>query len=202
MLDAAIHLLAEQGYNGFSLADVGKTAGFSSGLAAHYFGRKDDLLAQAVRSTLDRYASSLAMLPPIEPGLERLAARIRHHARICGTPGSRALNLLLAEASLRPELKKVIDELTQQGMDRIRGELEDGIAAARIKAGIDVGTWAKMVFAFLRGQMAFSISEQDYNPHEVAEAFIAALSCALRPTASNEAGLADRSNETGTPSIR
>lgn len=45
LLRAAIELLATRGYDGFTLAEVGKAAGYSRGLPAHYFGCKEELLA-------------------------------------------------------------------------------------------------------------------------------------------------------------
>lgn len=181
LLSAAIALLATRGYDGFTLAQVGEAAGFSRGLPAHYFGRKDAMLAKAVEVAVDRYVASLNRLPDAAPGMARIAALVRHHAQIGDTQGSRALNILLAEASLRPELHAVIARLTEQGLQRLRRELEDGKADAAIAPAVEVEPVARMIFAFLRGQMSFSIIDHQHDAKAAAEAFITILERALSP---------------------
>lgn len=175
LLTSAIKLLAERGYDGFTLAEVGEDAGFSRGLPAHYFGKKDALLAKAVRHAVDSYSDVLSQLPPSEPGFARIAAMIRQHAGIGDTQGSRALNILMAEASFRPELKQTMLALADQGMERLRREILAGQEAGTVNSGIDVETVARMIFAFLRGQMSFTIADPRHRAADVAESFLAAL---------------------------
>src|SRR5262249_5616704 len=94
MLEVAIRLAA-QGYEDFTLAEVGEAAGYSRGLPAHYFGHKEDLVAKAVQHAIDQYQMALAQLPPSEPGLPRLAAIVRNYARLTNSKGNRARQLRL-----------------------------------------------------------------------------------------------------------
>jgi AcrR family transcriptional regulator len=75
---AAISLLAERGYDPFTLADVGGAAsGCSRGLTAHSFGRKEDLLAEVVRYMIEFYTQTIAKLFGDNPRFPRLCALIR-----------------------------------------------------------------------------------------------------------------------------
>lgn len=175
LLTSAIRLLAERGYDGFTLAEVGKDAGFSRGLSAHYFGKKEILLAKAVRQAVDNYSEVLSELPPSEPGFASIAALIRQHAQIGDTEGSRALGILMAEASFRPELKQTMLALADQGVDRLRRELLAGQDAGTVNSEIDIEMVARMIFAFLRGQMSLTIADARHRTADVAEFFLAAL---------------------------
>ena len=46
MLQAAVTIVAERGLENLTLAECGEAAGYSRGLAAHYFGSKDGLIKE------------------------------------------------------------------------------------------------------------------------------------------------------------
>lgn len=175
LLSSALELLATRGFDGFTLADVGEAAGFSRGLPAHYFKRKDVLLAEAVKYAVATYNATLPVLPLTDRSATRISDLIRHHARMGDNAGSRALNILVAEASHRETLQPVIAELTRQGLDLLRSELEAARKNGAIRSEIDVDQYARMIFAFLRGQMSFSIIDPQYDSVAASELFIAAL---------------------------
>lgn len=181
LLQAAIALLAERGYDGFTLAEVGEAAGYSRGLPAHYFGRKEDLLAAAAQFVVDAYAVTVTQIPETRAGLPRIATSIRHHARAVAGGGSRALGMLIAEAGIRPGIRDVIARLNEQGTARLRHELQAGIAAGTVRPGIDVDTQARTIFAFLRGQMSFANADPQFDPGLLSEAFIGLLEAGLAP---------------------
>jgi AcrR family transcriptional regulator len=63
IMSAAIELLAEQGYAGFSASRVAARAGVSRGAQEHYFPKKTDLIAAATRYAMREaveHAQSLA----------------------------------------------------------------------------------------------------------------------------------------------
>jgi AcrR family transcriptional regulator len=68
MIRVTIKLMAKRGYNGFSLADVAEAAGYSRGLSGHYFGPKDQMLADAAQFIVRSY---------------HLAARVQGHQLGC-----------------------------------------------------------------------------------------------------------------------
>ena len=183
LIKAAIGLLAQRGYDGFTLAEVGEAAGYSRGLPSHYFPRKDDLLAAAAQYAVDAYAASGDTFLVGCAGIERIASAIRHHASTAPNDSSRALGLLIAEAAIRPQLRTTIASLNQRGIARLQDELVAGIAAGTIRAGIDTGVQARMIFAFLRGQMSFAALDGEFHARAVSEAFIATLEQSLVPTA-------------------
>ncbi len=84
LIEVTIDSLAEVGYVGTTLAEIGRRAGVSAGLVAHYFGDKDGLLSAAFR----------ALARP-------LAARVRARLALAGTPRGRVQAVI--DVNLAPE---------------------------------------------------------------------------------------------------
>lgn len=73
LIDATVDVIAEVGFAATTLAQIGRRAGSSPGLVAHYFGDKDGLLEATLRSLAARLARSTA---------ERLAVAATPRARL------------------------------------------------------------------------------------------------------------------------
>ena len=182
LLDAAIRLISEKGYDGFTLADVGEAAGFSRGLPAHYFGRKEVLLSRVAQHVVAQYGKSLDQLPRSEPGLPRLAATIRQYARGMASRGNRALGLLVAQAVVEQGLRDTIAELNARGFEALEAQIKAGVAAGNVTSKVDAHAQARLIYAFLRGQMAFAALDPTYDVMAVAEEFIATLDARIGVT--------------------
>jgi AcrR family transcriptional regulator len=130
ILEAAISVFAERGFEGASIRLVGEAAGFNSALLYYYFENKDTLFMHAVRFVLRGFLDHLRAQPRrFASGRERVAflvdglfdyygahpARLRLmavgltlHARLVG----KAIQELLQEQSLLPL------EVLQEGMNQ------------------------------------------------------------------------------------
>ena len=84
LIEATIDTLAEVGFSATTLAQIGRRAGVSPGLVAHYFGDKDSLLEATLRHMATRVG--------------RGAAR-----RLAGAAGPRERIRAVIEANLAPE---------------------------------------------------------------------------------------------------
>jgi betaine-aldehyde dehydrogenase len=73
LIAATVDVMAEVGFAATTLAQIGKRAGASPGLVAHYFGDKDGLLEATMRSLASRLRAGTA---------RRLAAARGPHARL------------------------------------------------------------------------------------------------------------------------
>jgi AcrR family transcriptional regulator len=191
LVEAAIKLLAKRGYDGFTLADVGEAAGYSRGLPAHYFGRKEDLLVLVAQRAVDAYHLAVARLPPADPGLPRIAALVRCYVQSGNNRGRRAMSLLISEAIVRPELKQTINDLNAQGLASLRSELEAGVNAGNVRSDVNLDHQAKLIYAFLRGQMTFAVLEANYDGEAVGEEFIATLQARLAGPPAHAADTSD-----------
>jgi AcrR family transcriptional regulator len=59
ILQVALTLFADHGFDGTSMAMIAKKAGISVGLAYNYFKSKDDLLKELFTSTLENFSSAI-----------------------------------------------------------------------------------------------------------------------------------------------
>jgi AcrR family transcriptional regulator len=71
LVDAAITLLAEHGYAGATLAEIGREAGLSRGLVSHHFGSKEACMEAVIVTIRERIA---ARVSKAIAGLRGLAA--------------------------------------------------------------------------------------------------------------------------------
>jgi AcrR family transcriptional regulator len=71
ILSAAIDLLAEHGYAGFSASRVAAGAGVSRGAQEHYFPKKNDLISAATRYAM-REAVEHAQCSPAPPANQKI----------------------------------------------------------------------------------------------------------------------------------
>ena len=156
LLDTARQLIARRGWAGTTLADVGVAAGYSRGLAAHYFGSKSGLLRELTRHINDNFFAELRRAPPARPGLDALLSFVSVYLGRSDPEwiNTRALLLLMTEALL--EDSGNADALTDYN-NSVLSYLEDniraGIAAGEIDPSISPRVGAEAVVGMLRGMM-------------------------------------------------
>jgi AcrR family transcriptional regulator len=182
LLKFATKLVAERGYDGFTLADVAEAAGYSRGLPAHYFGRKEDLLSRVAQNVVDSYNRSLANLAAIDRGLPHIEEMIRGYVRARGIE-IRALGILVSQALVVPKLRQTINQLNDLGLRSIEAEIKTGIGLGNIRPDINISGTAALIYAFMRGQISFSLIDPGFDQISVGDEFIAVVRERLQPRA-------------------
>jgi TetR/AcrR family acrAB operon transcriptional repressor len=182
ILDAAIKLIVKKGYDRFTLVEIGEAAGYSRGLPAHYFGKKEDLLSEVARYLVELYHKTMAARPAAERGLPQLIEYIRLYRQGAGTIPNRALGVLIAEAGFHPKLKATIKHLNDRGLNNLATEIRLGIECGNIRPDVNVWGQAALIYAFVRGQMTFAAIDPKLDVVTASEEFIAMLEQRLIPT--------------------
>src|SRR5260370_24387715 len=59
LVDAAIRMLAERGYGGTALGEIGRAAGLSRGLVTHHFGTKEACMEAVIVSIGERLGAMI-----------------------------------------------------------------------------------------------------------------------------------------------
>jgi AcrR family transcriptional regulator len=85
ILDEALRLFSEAGYDGVSIRDVAAAAGVNHGLIKYHFGDKDTLWREAVTFLFERTDRELAIPPEMrdKPLEERFEIFLRQYVRYC-----------------------------------------------------------------------------------------------------------------------
>ena len=142
LLDTAIELFHERGYDGVSLDEIGAEVGIAGPSIYHHFATKSELLVAAFGRATERLAFR-GTATPREVGTSAipLAVLVRHHTEVgladrslFGLYVSEAINLppeagRRVAASLRAEAEVWTRALVQQ-----RPALDGGIALLRVRA--------------------------------------------------------------------
>jgi AcrR family transcriptional regulator len=184
MLQAGMRLLAQKGFAGLTLNEVGEAAGYSRGLPAHYFGRKDELLTAMARYIVNRFTKGLRV-PDSETGPEGLAGLIHvadHYLTgVTQDPTTmRALLIILTETTNHPDLFPAIITLNRTSVEAIARYIRVGQERGEIRSDIDASSHAVLILGQLRGVVAqWLIDPETINIDHMRAAFSQSLTRSL-----------------------
>ena len=165
MLDAAVRIVAERGLDYLTLAECGEPAGYSRGLAAHYFGSKDALIAAIAHHIVDEFVQHARGGSRGRKGLEGLLSAVEFYIqngrnRVLQL---RAFNAVLSACSTHPELATAIATLNRESAANFARGLRACIKQGAVRSDIDPQMQARILIATLRGVM----TQWLLDPHEV-----------------------------------
>jgi AcrR family transcriptional regulator len=130
LLDTALLLFAERGFDATTIADISAAAGTAHGLVYHYFRSKDELLLAVLeRNSFLPALRQLLAVAPDQPATEVLP---RIAAGFSAMIGERAdfMSLVLRESQTNPAVAAAMGQLIGEGLDLLTSYL-----AGRIDVG-------------------------------------------------------------------
>jgi len=155
MLDAAVEIVADRGLEELTLAECGEVAGYSRGLAAHYFGSKEELLTAIATHIVEDYTRRLRAGLHTQAGLDGLLDSIsfyiesgRSNAKVL-----RAFHAVLGSALTQSPLAASIAELNRHSIDAFAHPIRVGVKAGTIRRDVDPVAQGALILAGLRGVM-------------------------------------------------
>jgi AcrR family transcriptional regulator len=149
LIAAAMTLFAARGSRSVSLADVGRLAGYSSGIVSHHFGSKQRLLAAVVEQAQQFNVPASGTL-----GLELLTATLSTYLSTLRqrAPAPRAFLQLWSEAvAADPVLAPLFEERDAWFRALIADYIRAGIDDGSIRADADPATNAIALVGLVRG---------------------------------------------------
>jgi AcrR family transcriptional regulator len=174
IIDAAIRVLARQGYAKTSLLEIAKEAGMSKG-ALHYHYPTKEALIHAVLETACNAVQARTMrawLPSDNP----FAALRKSLEELWATRAERSdealvvadlLALSLSDESLRPKLA----EFYELGSEQIRAYLEENLISLGLEPRISLEILPRIVIGLLDGLVMQAFVDPDaLSPDEVVDA--------------------------------
>lgn len=214
ILEAAVAVFAETGYERATIADVARRAGVSPSLVVHYFTCKSDLFGAAISDRfLNFVANEEAILAshrgPYRDLLHQLVRRFWDHV---SAPYSIELALVVkAERANFPEaIRTVFQQLGERWRRLIEGTLEAGVQHGEFRlAGPHVArVIGAMVVGAVESTRCFgSFDRQPSTPDELWTALVALLDGGILAVPVTESfpsttppAIAGVSNQQGDPS--
>lgn len=154
MLEAAVELMGEHGYEKTTLAAIGEAAGYSRGLATHLFGSKADLFARVILLISEKTRRQFEPRLRERRGLDALLTLVDAHTDFTNeNPGMTRARYVLWFQSLisdSPMRDAAIGDLLGH-RDRIRRIIEQGIADGTVRPDADAAAEATQFCGALFG---------------------------------------------------
>src|SRR5690242_14104362 len=125
LFDAAVRMVAADGLERFTLADVGEAAGYSRGLPAHYFGSKEGLVTALANRIVGGFGIGLVRVETHPPGLDRLLGTVAFYfdSALRDPETTRALLAILGAAITDKSLRKKIAALNARSAEALRADI-------------------------------------------------------------------------------
>ena len=170
MLRAAAELIAERGFSETRISDVATRAGASPALVVYYFGTKDHLLTEALRSSERAFYAAADELLASRRGIR---SRLKTLVRLTCVPrgrddesmGSWGLWFdLWAQAFRHPEVARDRVELEQRWRDLIARVVRDSVDDGEIDE-VDADDFA-VTFAALLDGLSIQVALADPVPDQ------------------------------------
>jgi len=183
LVEAAIELVALKGYDGFTLSDVGKRAGYSHGLPVHYFGLKDNLLSVAAAQVVKNFEKYRQLLNPDTRGLEKLVELAETYLKSFDNEPirMRALHVTVGAAITHPDLHDVIEELDDGSMRTLAAEIAYGHEIGNVRPDVDPDRGSEILLSILRGTVSLRLLDETVDLDRVSCELDRWLRAALAP---------------------
>ncbi|MGK6310248.1 TetR/AcrR family transcriptional regulator [Variovorax sp. DT-64] len=156
LIDAAIALIAERGFHGASLAEIGDRAGFSRSIAAHHFGDKEGVLRAIIirvradfRSMVDRSGANLEGLARILKTVDEYLSTNQERMVRGRAFYFMFMQALMAGGALREEMTM----FTEETRLIIETHIRRGIELGEIRRDVIPDAQAMVIVALMRGMI-------------------------------------------------
>jgi AcrR family transcriptional regulator len=173
ILDAALVVFGEKGFNASNVSDVAAQAGVSQGTIYWYFDSKDELFSAALLAYVEELAGGVLALTEMgESSAEKLWALASGMDQFANS-GARFFTMILefwASSSRREEAAQMWMDLLAEYKDAFVVLVEQGIQSGEFRPADAEGVvWA--IMAAYDGLAAYAMLMPDLNIAEVSHAF-------------------------------
>jgi len=151
--EAAIRLIARDGFEGMTMRAVAAEAGLSYGSLFHYFGSRDELLIHAVRHLTAQQSRRVNDFSSRSRGLRALQRLLYDDALVDASSRDEAVVWLafLSRAALEPALARIHGQLIDGWLERIRQMLDEARADGEVAATLDSEAEALAIWVYSAG---------------------------------------------------
>lgn len=171
ILDAAIKVIAKNGFHGTTVAEVASEAQVADGTIYLYFQNKDDLLITIFEETMDRFISQgLEVIEQMPSPMKKLSAIVDLHLSSMGSNEDLAAVFQIELRHSIHTMKKFSQTKLREYFQIIENVIEEAQAAGEIRKDLDAWTAVKVVFGAL-DEMATNwvLRKKDYALKEMAK---------------------------------
>lgn len=182
ILNAALELFAEQGYDATSVSQVVIRAGVTKGALYHYFAAKQDLLYEIYRGLLDQQLADLERISTEEPDPPRALRAVIHDLVVTTIRHRREVTVFSREgARLSPERWQVLQRDWRRYQEVVRGLIRDAQRQGIFSAAASPELVSWMIFGLTTSLPSWYRPDGPKSPSDIADEASAFVLAALRP---------------------
>ena len=184
MVKAAVNIVAERGLEYLTLAECGEAAGYSRGLAPHYFGSKEGLISAIANHIVEDYIQRQRADRPKRDGLAGLLDNASYYidSGCSNLVTLRAFHAVLTAALTQPSLAGAIAKLNRNSVYSFVKMLRNGIERKEIRSDINARAQASLILTSLRGMLTLWLLDPDHvDIHAIKKEFLVNLQRSLSP---------------------
>ncbi len=169
ILDAALRVIAENGYHHARVSRIAQEAGVADGTIYLYFKNKEDLLVSLFRERMGEFIALVKEeLGRWQDPLDKLRGLVATHFRYLESDRSLALVTQIQLRQPNPSLREAISGPLKEYFRVIEELVAEGIAGGVFRPRIDVrvarnmifGTMDEVVTCWVLSRRRYSLSEQ------------------------------------------
>ncbi|MEK3933972.1 TetR/AcrR family transcriptional regulator [Sporosarcina sp. FSL W7-1349] len=165
IVDAAVIVIAENGYHQAQVSKIAKEAGVADGTIYLYFKNKEDILINVFREKMAIFISELEeILKRNHTVSELLYALIENHFRILHEDRHLAIVTQLELRQSNKELRTRINNVLREYLALLDQILKKGIENGELDADLDIRLARQMVFGTMDETLTtWVINDQKYD---------------------------------------
>ncbi|MBO0601411.1 TetR/AcrR family transcriptional regulator [Sporosarcina sp. E16_3] len=165
IVDAAVIVIAENGYHQAQVSKIAKEAGVADGTIYLYFKNKEDILISVFREKMAIFVNNVEVI--LEQDIdtsEKLFRMIDSHFRILHEDRHLAIVTQLELRQSNKELRLRINEVLKEYLMLLDAILKEGIVNGALDEGLDIRLARQMVFGTIDETItSWVMNDQKYD---------------------------------------
>ncbi|MEB2358611.1 TetR family transcriptional regulator [Bacillus pumilus] len=171
IIDAAVVVIAENGYHQSQVSKIAKQAGVADGTIYLYFKNKEDILISLFKEKMGQFIERMETDIQKEPSAkEKLLLLIEEHFRMLAQNHHLALVTQLELRQSNLELRQKINEVLKGYLNMLESILAEGKKTGEFRQNLDVRLARQMVFGTIdETATTWVMNDQKYDLPALAE---------------------------------
>jgi TetR/AcrR family fatty acid metabolism transcriptional regulator len=171
IIDAAVIVIAENGYHQAQVSKIAKQAGVADGTIYLYFKNKEDILISMFQDKLGGFISSIEEeMERVSSAKEKMLVLVRKHFEILSEDKHLAIVTQLELRQSNKDIRHKINDVLKGYLRLVDSILIAGVEQGEFQKNLDVRLARHMVFGTLDEIVTtWVMNEQKYNLNEQAE---------------------------------
>lgn len=147
IIDAAVEVIAENGYHQSQVSKIAKQAGVADGTIYLYFKNKEDILISLFKEKMGQFIERMEEeIKEKQTAKEKLALVITKHFSLLADDRHLAIVTQLELRQSNLELRQKINDILKGYLNILESILTEGIESGEFKENLDIRLARQMVF--------------------------------------------------------